>query len=160
MNQIIEEEFEGQFPGIAFLRDQLMNVLSDEDLAYRLPGQNPPLGDLCAELGYLQQVYINSFKTFQQQWEYREPQPGAPTSVADLKAWYKTLDAKLYQALSAFSNDDLRTQQIDRGQGFTPPVFVQFQIFHEAYLIFYAKVSVYLKALEKRVSEEWDIGIG
>ncbi len=160
MNRIIEQEFEGQFPGIAFLRNQLMDVLSDEDLAYKLPGQNPMLGALCEELGYTQQVYIHSFKTFKQDWEYRDSHPIIPDSVENLKAWFKMLDAELYDAVNAFSEEEVQTKQIDRGYGFTPPVYVQFQIYHEAYLIFYAKVSVYLKALEKQVSDEWTIGIG
>jgi hypothetical protein len=37
---------------------------------------------------------------------------------------------------------------------------VQFQIYHEALLMFYAKASVYLKALQKRVNDEWQAGVG
>lgn len=160
MNSIIEEEFEQEFPGTATLRDQLMDVLSDKDLAYRLPGHNPTLGELCEELGYTQQVYTHSFRTFRQDWGYRDSRPTATNSVASLKAWYKKLDAELYEAVSALSEEDVRNKQIDRGHGFAPSPFVQFQIYHEALLIFYAKASVYLKALEKQVSDEWTIGIG
>ncbi len=39
-------------------------------------------------------------------------------------------------------------------------MYVQFQIYHEALLMFYAKASVYLKALQKSVNEEWRTGIG
>lgn len=41
-----------------------------------------------------------------------------------------------------------------------PSLFVQFNIYREAVLVFYAKASVYLKALEKPVDEEWRLGIG
>lgn len=160
MNSIIENEFEGGFAGIARLRNQLLEVLSDEDLAYKLPGWNPTLGELVEELGYHQQVYIHSFRTFKQEWAYRDSHPIIPDRVENLKAWFTMLDAELYDALNALSEEDVHHKQIDRGHGFTPSPFVQFQIYHEAYLIFYAKVSVYLKALEKRVSDEWDIGIG
>jgi uncharacterized damage-inducible protein DinB len=160
MNSIIEQEFEEGYPGIATLRDQLMEILSDEDLAYKLPGHNPTLGELCEELGYHQQIYVHSFKTFKQEWDYRASEPTAPNSVASLQAWYKKMDAELYEALSALSEADIHHKQIDRGHGFTPSPFIQFQIYHEAHLIFYAKVSVYLKALEKQLTDDWKIGIG
>jgi len=62
--------------------------------------------------------------------------------------------------LSGLSEGDVRDKQIDRGQGFTPSVYVQFLIYHEAVLIFYAKASAYLKALEKPYPDEWKVGIG
>ena len=98
-------------------------------------------------------MYIQSFKTFKQEWGYRESEPEAPTSVASLTAWYKQLDADLVEALSGLSEDDVHNKQIDRGHGFTPSVYVQFLIYHEAVLIFYAKASAYLKALEKPYSK-------
>jgi hypothetical protein len=67
MNSLIEDEL----PGIPNLRDQLMNMISDQDLAYKLPGLNPTLGELCEEMGHIQQMYINSFKTFKQDRGYR-----------------------------------------------------------------------------------------
>jgi len=156
MNSLLEDEL----PGTHNLRDQLLGMITDQDLAYKLPGANPTLGELCEEMGYTQQVYIQSFKTFQQDWSYRTSQVEAPTSVANLAAWYKQLDADLVEALSGLSEDDVHNKQIDRGHGFTPSLYVQFLIYHEAVLIFYAKASAYLKALEKPYPDEWKVGIG
>lgn len=156
MNSIIENEL----PGQQIPRDLLMDMITDQDLAYKLPGYNPTLGDLCEEIGQTQQIYTLSFRTFKQDWAYRGSKPDAINSVASLKAWYKQLDAELYQSLSELSEDDVQNKQIDRGQAFTPSPFVQFQIYREAMFILYGKASVYLKALEKRVPDQWQTEIG
>ncbi|MCA0455124.1 MAG: hypothetical protein LCI00_14210 [Chloroflexi bacterium] len=150
MNSLIEEE----------LRDQLLDMLSDAELAYKLPGNNPTLGELCAEMGYVQQAYTQSFKTLKHDWVYRDSKPETPDSVASLKTWFKKLDVQLVEALSGLSESEIHTQQIDRGHGFTPSLHVQFQIYREAILIFYAKASIYLKALEKPYSDEWKGWVG
>lgn len=156
MNSLIEEEL----PGNLDLRDKLLDMLTDQELAYKLPGNNPTLGELCEEMGQIQQVYTQSFKTLRHDWDYRYVKPETPNSVASLKDWFKKLDAELVEALSGLSEEDIHTKQIDRGHGFTPSPFVQFQIYREAILIFYAKASVYLKALEKPYSEEWKRWVG
>lgn len=156
MNSLIEEEFEGTQD----LRDQLMDMITDDDLAYKLPGNNLTLGDLCLEMGRIQQIYTQSFKTFEQEWQYRGTLPEEPVTVDSLKAWYETLDADLVAAISELSEDDIHNKQIDRGHGFTPTVFTHFQIYREALLIFYAKASIYLKALEKELTPQWRSWIG
>jgi hypothetical protein len=156
MNSLVEDEF----PGTHNLRDQLMGMITDQDLAYKLPGSNPTLGELCEEMGHVQQVYIQSFKTFKQDWGYRDSDLEATNSVASLTSWYKKLDAELVDALGSLSEDDIQNKQIDRGHGFTPSPYIQFLIYHEAVLIFCAKASAYLKALEKPYPDEWKVGIG
>jgi hypothetical protein len=156
MNSLIQEEL----PGNQELRDELLEMLSDQELAYKLPGNNPTLGELCAEMGYIQQVYTHSFKTLKHDWTYRESAPAIPYQVANLKVWFQKLDAQLVEAISGLSEADVHALQIDRGHGFTSSPYVQFQIYREAILIFYAKASVYLKALEKPYSDEWKRWVG
>lgn len=156
MNSIIEEEL----PGNQALRDQLLDMISDAELAYKLPGNNPTLGELCEEMGHIQQAYTQSFKTFKHDWAYRDSEPEKPDNIASLKAWYKKLDEQLLEALSGLSEADVHNKQIDRGNGSTPSPHVQFQIYREAILIFYAKASMYLKALEKPYSDEWKRWVG
>lgn len=156
MNSIIEDEL----PGQQIPRDLLMDMITDQDLAYKLPGYNTTLGELCEEIGHTQQIYTLSFRTFKQDWAYRGSKPEFTNSVASLKAWYKQLDAELYQSLSGLSEDDVQNKQIDRGQGFMPSPFVQFQIYREAMYILFGKASIYLKALEKSVPDQWQSWIG
>ncbi len=158
MNSLIETEF--PLHEAQRLRYDLLRVLTDGDLAYKLPGDNPTLGELCREMGEIEHDYIQSFKTFKHEWSYRAPEPEVAGSVAGLEAWYRALDDEFETVVRGFSEEELHQRQIDRGHGFTPSLFVQFQIYREALLIFFAKASVYLKALQREVSDEWRIGIG
>lgn len=158
MNSLVESEF--PLHQAQSERYELMKTLTDSDLAYKLPGDNPTLGELCREIGEAEYNYIQSFKTFKHDQLYRNTDPELATSVARLQAWYVTLDQEFEAVIREFSDDDLHHEQIDRGHGFTPSLYVQFHIYREALLMFYAKASVYLKALQKTVSEEWHAGIG
>jgi hypothetical protein len=78
MNSIIDQDL----PGIHRLRDQLFDMIADPDLAYKLPGHNPTLGELCVEAGLYQQIYTRSFKSFSMDWGYRGSTPESTDSVA------------------------------------------------------------------------------
>ena len=158
MNSLIENEF--PLHAAQSIRYDMLRSLTDSDLAYKLPGDNPTFGELCRAFGEIEYCYIQSFKTLKHDWSYRASEPGLATSVARLQAWYRTLDDEFEAVVREFSEEDLRHKQIDRGHGFTPSPLVQFQIYHEALLMFYAKASVYLKALQKPVSDEWQAGVG
>jgi hypothetical protein len=158
MNRLIEDEF--PLREAQGMRYDLLGMLTDEDLAYRLPGDNVTLGELCREMGEIEHHYIESFRTFTYAASYRNNDPQITTSVRRLEAWYLALDEDLESVVQAFSDEDLSVRTIDRGRGFTPSLYVQFQIFHEAVLMFYAKASIYLKALRKPLSEEWRLGVG
>ncbi len=140
------------------MRGQLMDMLTDADLAYRLPGENPPLGALCREIGQVEQSYINSFKTFKQSFAYPPVDPALDTSVAKLKAWYQTLDQALDAALIALSEDDVQNRMIDRGFPMSPGA--QMHTYREALLIFYGKAVCYLHALGKPLPEQMRGWIG
>ena len=80
MNSLIETEF--PLHEAQHLRYDLLRVLTDSDLAYQLPGDNPTLGELCREMGEVEQCYIQSFQTFKHDWSYRAPEPEVAGSVA------------------------------------------------------------------------------
>jgi uncharacterized damage-inducible protein DinB len=137
------------------LRQQLMEIITDDDLAFQPGGENPTLGALCREMGEVQQAYIDSFKTFTQDFAYRNQDPGLDSNVERLTDWFNALDRELKETIAGLSEDDLQQRQIDRGHGFTLPPRIQLHIYQEALLIFYGKVSVYLKAMEKALPKQW-----
>jgi hypothetical protein len=66
-------------------------------------------------------------------------------------------------ALEALSTDDMgrRIERLDFEEGyFSPLPTEQFDVYREALLIFYGKVSVYLRALSKPFPERWRSWIG
>ncbi len=136
------------------LRDSLMNELSDDDLAFSPGGDNPTLGALCRELGETQHAYAESYKNFKVDFSYRRDDERHLTSVAALKEWYAQLDQNLEAALEAVSDDDVAEKKMDR-DGYKVPVHISLDILREAMLIFYGKVSVYLKAMGKARNEQW-----
>lgn len=158
MNSLVENEF--PLRQSQSLRYDLMDALTDSDLAYKLPGDNPTLGALCREMGEIEHVYIQSFKTLTMDWSYRNDDAEMATSVERLRAWYIALDEEFEAVVGGLSEDDLHNTHVDRGHDYAPSLFVQFQVYHEAGLMFYAKASVYLKALQKRVSDQWQVWVG
>lgn len=153
------QQFSGLLHETQELRQFMVDVLSDDDLAYQPSERSLTLGALCREMGEVERSYIDGFKTFKQNFDYRHPDAGVTTSVEKLKAWYAELDRELEAALQGLSEDDLQ-KPIDRGYGFTPGVTMNFHIYREALLIFYGKAHVYLKALNKRLPERWHWWVG
>ena len=153
MNSILTDYFP-TFRMYQALRTQLMDNLSDDDLRYTPGGANLPLGALCVEIGETEHAYVQSFKTFAIDFSYRNPEPGLETSVARLETWFQALDAELEATIAGLSDEDVKTRQIDRG-GWSLPPLIQLEVYKEALLIFYGKVSVYLKAMGKPRSQQW-----
>jgi hypothetical protein len=131
MNNLFEEEIRGHHS----MRDHLLTVVSDADLAH-------------------------SFETFALDWAHRQYPSPASITVASLKAWFEAQDDAMQAALSRFTEEELHVDRIDRGHGFVASPFVQHQIYREAVYILYGKLSVYLKALERDAGAEWAAWVG
>jgi hypothetical protein len=146
------------------LRDQLMSILTDEDLARDLGGGSRTLASLCREIGDIEFAYVESFRTFRTDFGYRNADPALERSVPALVTWYAELDRDLTAALDALSEEDVLTRRIVRGDFdedfFSPLPRVQLDIYREALLIFYAKVSVYLRAMDRALPGIWSDWIG
>jgi hypothetical protein len=164
-NSIIGEHLAYSFfPEYQGLRDQLMEILGDDDLGVGLGGETASLGALCREIGEIEQSYVDSLRTFRQDFAYRNPDPRLEHSVVALKAWYAELDHDLMVAIEGLSEDDIEDRRIVRGDFdedyFAPLPKQQLDVYREALLIFYGKVSVYLRAIERPLPQLWRDWIG
>jgi len=146
------------------LRDELMAVLGDTDLATSVGGESLTLGALCREIGEIEHVYAESLRTFRADFDYRNPDPRLETSVAALNAWYADLDRELDAALESLSEDDVLERRIERGDFdvdvFSPLARTHLDIYREALLIFYGKASVYLRAMGRPLPGHFPDWIG
>jgi hypothetical protein len=144
------------------VRELLTDLMTDDDLAYKLPGDNPSLGVLCREIGQIQQSYIESFKTFKQSFDYPAADPAIEISVTKLKAWYQQLDKELHAALQALSDDEIQNRPIERGYPmlYTLSPGDQMLCYREALMIFYGRATLYLRALGKPLPQQIRDAIG
>ncbi len=157
MNRYMLEKW-SWIDGTHAMRSQLLDILSDADLAFSPGGQNMTLGALCREMGEIEHSYVQSLKTFQQDWSYHNGEADLESSVARLKAWFQTLDDELKATISAFSDEDLK-RTIDRG-GYMMPIELQLDVYLQALLIFFGKATVYLKAMNKPLPQQIQEYIG
>ena len=146
------------------LRDELVAILTDDDLGFRVGGESATLGALCREIGEIEHTYVESFRTIRQDFDYRNPDTRVEKSLDALRSWYAELDRDLADAIAALSEDDIANRRIVRNDfdvsDFSPSPAVQLDIYREALLIFYGKVSVYLRAMGKPLPGHWPHWIG
>jgi hypothetical protein len=140
------------------LREQVLAMLNDEDLAFALPG-NPTLGVICRQMGDVQGAYVQSFRDFAMAHSYPASRPEAENSVQALRDWYQELDADMAAVLAGLTEADIHERQIQR-PGFAIPLMGQLMAYREALFIFYGKASVYLQAIDKDIPQQWREWIG
>ncbi len=160
MTNSMMSEYYPTFEYYQAMRNQLVEILEDDDLVFTAGGDNLDLGALCVDIGETEVSYIESFKTFRQDFSYRNREPGLDRSVVRLAAWFAELDKELKSVLEAITENDLRTRLVKRGGGFELPIHIQLEVYKEALLIFYGKVSVYLKAMGRERPQQWQEWIG
>ena len=152
------------FAEYQILRSELVKVLADEDLAFRPGPAAITLGELCREIGDIEHSYIEALKTFRQGFDWHNPDPSVERSGSALAAWYTDLDRDLLVALEALTEDDITTRRIRRSDfdidDFSPLPPQELDIYREALLIFYGKVSVYLRAMGRELPGHWSAWIG
>src|SRR6185312_7765260 len=83
------------------LRNELVDMLSDDDLAFRPSPATFTLGELCREIGEIEHSYVDALKTFRQDFGWRNPDPDVERSVAALSTWFADLDRRLLAAIEA-----------------------------------------------------------
>lgn len=158
MNRYAQEKW-SWIEGTHGMRLQILDALSDEHLAFNPGGANVTLGALCRESGDVEYSYIQSLKTLKQDWSYHNDVPDIESSVTQLKAWYEQMDAEMKALVEGFSDDDL-AKTIDRGAEFSVPVEMQLDIYLQALLIFFGKVSIYCRRLNIEMTPTFQEYIG
>jgi hypothetical protein len=152
------------FAEYQLLRSELVDVLSDDDLAFRPGGAAFTLGELCREIGEIEHSYVDALRTFRQDFGWRNPDPEVERTVGVLSRWFTDLDRSLLAAIEALTDDDVTNRRISRDdvdvEGFSPLAPQELDIYREALLIFYAKVSVYLRAMGRDLPGHWTNWIG
>ncbi len=157
MNHLMQEKW-SWIEGTHGMRSQLIDILNDSDLAFNPGGENITLGELFRQIGEIEYSYIQSLKTFQQDWSYHNTTPGLQSHISQLKTWYQTLDDEMKATISALSDED-STKMIDRG-GFTMPVALQLDVYLQALLIFFGKATIYLKTMNRPLPKQIQEWIG
>jgi len=130
------------------LRSALLDTLTDADLAYTPGGRTPTLGALLRETGEIEYAYLQSFKTFNTDFAYRNTEPGLERSLSAIKAWYDAMDADLKATLVALSDDDLK-KTVTRSSGGTMPLEMQLEVYLQCLFIFFGKATVYWRTMNK-----------
>jgi hypothetical protein len=149
MNRYMQEKWSWVEGGHG-MRMELLDNLSDADLAFNPGGKNLTFGELFRQNAEIEHSYVQSLKTFKQDWSYRNTEAGLDGSVARLKAWFQKLDDEMKEAVSAFSDEDLK-KTIDRGG--PVPIEMQMEIYVQAVLIFLGKAVVYLQAMNRPLTQ-------
>ncbi|HEV2655816.1 MAG TPA: DinB family protein, partial [Ktedonobacteraceae bacterium] len=105
MTDIMQEKWPW-IEGTHAMRTQLLDALSDADLAFNPGGRNVTLGALVREMGEIEHSYTQSLRTFKQDWSYRNTEEGLDRSVKRLKEWLSALDEEMKTVVSALSDED------------------------------------------------------
>jgi len=155
MNRAMQEKWPW-IEGTHSLRSQLLDSLSDADLAFSPGGENMTVGALLREDGEIEYSYLQSLKTLKEDWSYHNTEAGLESDITQIKAWYHTLDEEMKATLAAFSDEDL-SKTIDP-RGFT--VELQLDVYLQAQLIFLGKASVYFKAMHRTLPQSFQDYIG
>lgn len=137
--------------GTHAMRDELLDTLTDADMAFNPGGANMTFGALWRELGEIEHSYVQSLRNFTQDFDYRNSEAGLDGSVARTKAWLQALDAEMKATLEGYSADDWKKQIVR--PGFEAQVETQMDIYLQALLIFFGKASIYMKAMNKPLTD-------
>ena len=157
MSQLMQEKWPW-IEGTHAMRAELLESLNDDEVQFSAGGQNMALGELFSEMGNVEYSYIQSLKTFQQDWSYHNTEQGLQSHISQLKSWFQTLDEEMKTTIEGLSDED-STKEVKRGE-FGMPVALQLDVYLQALLIFLGKATIYFKAMNKPLSRQMQEWIG
>jgi uncharacterized damage-inducible protein DinB len=153
MNSTIET-LVPMFDAMKVMRSEWLDALTEADLAFNPGGQNLTMGALLHEMCEVNAAYIESLTSGKHAWA-KQPM-ASPQTLDGLRAGFAKQDEALTAALNAFTDETIQ-KPIDR-DGYPMPVEMQLQAYMQALLIYFAKATIYLRAMDKPLPEklrEW-----
>ncbi len=129
------------------MRKEILDSLEDKDLAFSAKGL-PSIGETCLQLGEWQHAYLMGFKTFKQDFDYRNTDQDMQSKVRKLRSWYLEMDLAIEQAIKGMSDDDIENKSIDRGT-WEASVEWNLRIWQECLIIFFTKMMVNFKLMDR-----------
>ena len=139
-----EARYEQWLPGLALMRDALIEPLSDADLVYDLGGSSLTWGQLIDDCAEMQRSYLDAFTTLDQTWAPPRSALEHRSTVAEILERFHRLDRELELALGSFTVDEWDAV-IVRPDGAKRSRRGQLEIYAQFMLIFLAKATVYAR---------------
>lgn len=140
-----EARYEHWLPGLAMMRDVLIEPLTDADLEYALGGTSLTWGQLIDDCAEMQRSYIDAFGTLDQRWAPPRSEVEHRGTVHEILQNFHALDRELQLVLNAFAGDDWDAV-ITRPDGTKRSRRGQLEIYAQCMLIFLGKATVYARA--------------
>ncbi|MBZ0291974.1 MAG: hypothetical protein K8L99_05330 [Anaerolineae bacterium] len=134
--------------GCHMMRNGTLERLDDSDLQFSPGGDNLTLGELFKQVGELQHSYMQSLITLKQDWAYRNDEPGLASSLAQLQQWFGQMDEEMQSVVNGLDEGDLQ-KMVDRTNGSIRPIISQLDIYTQVMLIFFGKIVIYFRAMQK-----------
>lgn len=141
----LEVKYRDWVPGLAMMRDAIIEQLSDADLDKNVGGESLIWGQLIDDCAEMQRSYLDAFSTLDQRWSPPRSPDEYPSTVAEILDRFHSIDHELATVLDGYSGNDWDavitrpddTKRTRRGQ---------LEIYAQFMLIFLGKASVYARA--------------
>ena len=155
----LEAKYEQWVPGLALMRDALLQQLSDADLTHSLGGDSLTWGQLIDDCAQMQLSYLEAFTTLEQKWASPRSSTHHQQTLAEVLEHFHRVDRELLAALDSFTGDDWDAV-ITRPDGTRRSRRVQLEIYAQFMLIFLAKATVYARAQNRKLPPSLQTFVG
>ncbi|MRG60299.1 hypothetical protein GE115_10535 [Agromyces sp. CFH 90414] len=154
-----EARYEDWLPGLALMRDALLEQLADADLDRNLGGDTLTWGQLIDDCAQMQGSYLDAFVELEQHWAPPRPPGQHRSTVAEILDDFHALDRELQRVLGTFSGEDWDAV-ITRPDGTRRTRRAQLEVHAQFMLIFLAKATVYARAQNRVIPPSLQTFVG
>ena len=154
-----EAKYERWLPGLALMRDAVIEPLSDTDLVYDLGGSSLTWGQLIDDCAEMQRSYHDAFTTLDQRWAPPRSALEHRSTIAEILENFHRLDRELDLVLDSLTHDEWDAV-IVRPDGTKRSRRGQLEIYAQFMLIFLAKATVYARTQNRDLRPSLQTFIG